>query len=46
LVLARNSKTRPLESPEHAIKNPKEGQPKYFKKGGSIERVYNERTYI
>jgi hypothetical protein len=46
LVLARNSKTRPLESPEHAIKNPKEGQPKYFKKGGSIERVYKEQTYI
>jgi hypothetical protein len=47
LVLARNSKTRPLESPEHAIKNPKEGQPKYFKKGGSIERVYNDdRRYI
>jgi hypothetical protein len=46
LVLARNSKTRPLESSEHAIKNPKEGQPKYFKKGGSIERVYKEQTYI
>jgi hypothetical protein len=46
LVLARNSKTRPLESSEHAIKNPKEGQPKYFKKGGAIERVYNNPRYI
>ena len=46
LVLARNSKTRPLESSEHAIKNPKKGQPTHFKKGGSIERVYNEQTYI
>jgi len=46
LVLARNSKTRPLESSEHAIKNPKKGQPTHFKKGGAIERVYNEQTYI
>jgi hypothetical protein len=46
LVLARNSKTRPLESSEHALKNPKKGQPTHFKKGGSIERVYNEQTYI
>ena len=48
LVLARNAKTRPLESPEHALnpKKRKEGEPEFFKKGGSIERVYNDRRYI
>ena len=48
LVLARNAKTRPLESREHALnpKKRKEGEPEFFKKGGSIERVYNDRRYI
>lgn len=48
LVLARDVKTRPLESPEHALdpKKRKKGEPEYFKKGGSVERVYNDnRTY-
>jgi len=48
LVLARDVKTRPLESPEHALdpKKRKKGEPDYFKHGGSVERVYNDnRTY-
>ena len=48
LVLARDVKTRPLESPEHALdpKKRKKGEPDYFKSGGSVERVYNDnRTY-
>jgi hypothetical protein len=48
LVLAKGVKTRPLESPEHALdpKKRKKGEPEYFKHGGSIERVYNDnRTY-
>jgi hypothetical protein len=44
LVLAKKVKTRPIESPEHLIKTPK-GE-RYFKHGGSVERVYNDnRTY-
>jgi hypothetical protein len=44
LVLAKKAKTRPIESPEHLIKTPK-GE-RYFKHGGSVERVYNDnRTY-
>jgi hypothetical protein len=47
LVLARKPKTRPIESPEHLIKTPEGSPPKYFKKGGAIERVYNnDRRYI
>ena len=44
LVLARDVKTRPLESPEHALdpKKRKKGEPEYFKRGGSVERVYND----
>jgi hypothetical protein len=48
LVLAKGVKTRPLESPEHALdpKKRKKGEPEYFKRGGSVERVYNDnRTY-
>jgi hypothetical protein len=48
LVLAKGVKTRPLESPEHALdpKKRKKGEPEYFKHGGSVERVYNDnRTY-
>ena len=48
LVLAKDVKTRPLESPEHALdpKKRKKGEPDYFKSGGSVERVYNDnRTY-
>jgi hypothetical protein len=44
LVLAKKIKTRPIESPEHLVKSPK-GE-RYFKSGGSVERVYNDnRTY-
>ena len=44
LVLAKKVKTRPVESPEHLVKSPK-GE-RYFKSGGSVERVYNDnRTY-
>ena len=44
LVLAKKVKTRPIESPEHLVKTPK-GE-RYFKRGGSVERVYNDnRTY-
>jgi hypothetical protein len=46
LVLARKPKTRPIESPEHLIKTPEGTPPTYFKKGGAIERVYNDRRYI
>ena len=44
VVLARKPKTRPLESPEHLVKTP-QGKT-YFKRGGNVERVQNERTYI
>ena len=44
LVLAKKAKTRPIESPEHLI-DPGP-PPKYFKRGGNVERVYNERRYI
>ena len=46
LVLARKAKTRPIESPEHLIKTPEGTPPTYFKKGGAIERVYNNPRYI
>jgi len=44
LVLAKKVKTRPVESPEHLVKTPK-GKT-YFKKGGNVERIQNERIYI
>jgi len=44
LVLAKKAKTRPIESPEHLI-DPGP-PPKYFKRGGNVERVYNDRRYI
>mgnify|MGYP003649989713 FL=1 len=46
LVLAKKAKTRPIESPEHLIKTPEGTPPTYFKKGGAIERVYNNPRYI
>jgi len=44
LVLAKKPKTRPIESPEHLI-DPGP-PPKYFKRGGNVERVQNDRRYI
>jgi len=45
LVLAKKPVTRPVESPEHQINTP-EG-PRYFKKGGNVERVTNDnRKYF
>lgn len=45
LVLAKKPVTRPVESPEHLINTP-EG-PRYFKKGGNVERVTNDnRKYF
>ena len=44
LVLAKKPKTRPIESPEHLI-DPGP-PPRHFKRGGNVERVYNERRYI
>jgi hypothetical protein len=44
LVLAKKAKTRPIESPEHLI-DPGP-PPRYFKRGGNVERVYNDRRYI
>lgn len=44
LVLAKKVKTRPVESPEHLVKTPKGTT--YFKKGGNVERIQNERIYI
>lgn len=45
LVLAKKPVTRPVESPEHEVNTP-EG-PRYFKKGGNVERVTNDnRKYF
>jgi len=44
LVLAKKVKTRSIESPEHLI-DPGP-PPRYFKRGGNVERVYNDRRYI
>ena len=47
LVLAKNTKTRPLESPEHKLKKSDPENPQYFKKGGNVERHENDnRKYI
>jgi hypothetical protein len=44
LVLAKKPQTIPVESPEHLVKTP-QGE-RYFKHGGSVERVHNDnRTY-
>ena len=45
LVLAKKPQTIPVESPEHLVKTP--AGERYFKRGGSVERVHNDnRKYF
>ena len=45
LVLAKKPQTIPVESPEHLVKTPQGDR--YFKHGGSVERVHNDnRKYL
>ena len=46
LVLAKNTKTRPLRSPEHMLKDSDPDNPQYFKGGGDVYRKDDNRTYI
>ena len=47
LVLAKNVTTRDLRSPEHELKKKQAGEPKYFKRGGNVERSADDnRRYI
>ncbi len=47
LVLAKKATTRPLRSPEHMLRGSTAENPKYFKRGGNVERMTNDnRKYI
>jgi hypothetical protein len=46
LVLAKNTTTRSLRSPEHMLKKSDPDNPQYFKGGGDVDRKDDNRTYI
>jgi hypothetical protein len=46
LVLAKNTQTRPLRSPEHKLKKSDPDKPQYFERGGNVERVQRDPKYI
>jgi len=47
LVLAKKVTTRPLKSQEHMLKGSTAENPKYFKRGGNVERqTHDNRKYI
>ena len=46
LVLAKNTTTRPLRSPEHMLKKSDPDNPQYFNRGGDVDRKDDNRTYI